>query len=142
METEVKYGKNILNYDLEYFYLKKSCDTRLQRHLVRFLNDQKVESTRNEIIRDILEEMIDDVDDIEEDKQGMFNGNRLLEILRCGAMSNLDEYISLAQTHLDTHPKEANKIINEIKKIRMDHISHLSEMTDVETLNLAIDSKN
>ena len=94
---------------------------------MRFLNDQEVESTRNEIIRDILEEIIDDIDDIEEDKLGIFNGNRLLEILRTNAMNKLEEYLLLAQTHLETHPNEANKIIKEIKKMQMDSASHLSQ---------------
>jgi len=117
IETETRYGKKLSDFDLEYFYLKKSCDVRFQRLLIQCLNKQQPESSKRELVGEILDEMIDDIDDLEEDKLLMCNGNRVLEDLRSGNVQDLKQFISLAKSYSNMYPKQSNKIVTEITKL-------------------------
>ncbi|OGI76330.1 hypothetical protein A3C57_00920 [Candidatus Nomurabacteria bacterium RIFCSPHIGHO2_02_FULL_33_12] len=92
IEASIRIGKKLAEYEIKFFYFKKSCDVRMQRHIIRFLNKHETSSSEPEIVRDILEEIEDDVDDIEEDKLTPFGGNRFLEILSSKDVEKLNEY--------------------------------------------------
>ncbi|UJR29668.1 hypothetical protein I4U23_017216 [Adineta vaga] len=123
IETEARYGKRFANYSIKEFYEKKSADLRMHRHMIRYLNGEKAESTETEIIQDILEDIYDDIKDLEEDKKDIYNGNRILDILRDENTEKLNEYILFAQDHSTEHPTWPNKIINGIKKILDNHVT-------------------
>ena len=92
IEASIRIGKKLAEYEIKFFYFKKSCDVRMQRHIIRFLNKHETSSSEPEIVRDILEEIEDNVDDIEEDKLTPFGGNRFLEILSSKDVEKLNEY--------------------------------------------------
>lgn len=110
IEASGRVGKKLSDYDLREFYFKKSCDVRIQRHLIRYLNQESPISSESEILRDTLEEIEDDVDDIEEDKSTPFNGNRLLEIMDSKDLSKLNEYFDLLNSLESLEPYLVKRI--------------------------------
>ncbi|CAF1503300.1 unnamed protein product [Adineta ricciae] len=117
IETSARHGKSFADYDLKYFYHKKSADVRMHRHFIRYLNGEKPESTEHEVIQDILEDIYDDFEDLEEDKNAMFNGNRLLSVIREHDVKKLKEYILFTEPYLVSHPEIAMKVIDGIKNL-------------------------
>jgi hypothetical protein len=112
IESSIRQGKELSSYDLRSFYFKKSCDMRLQRHIVRYLNKQPPMSSEEEITRDILEEIEDDLDDIEEDRAMPFNGNRYVEVLDSKDETKLSEYFTFVQSQKDA-PKDLVQRVSE-----------------------------
>ncbi len=92
IEIKMRKGKKLAEYPIGFFYYKKSCDVRMQRHIIRYLNNEPVKSDLTEINRDIAEEIEDDSDDLLEDVETPFNGNRLLEIKQTGDITKEKEY--------------------------------------------------
>lgn len=119
IEASTRTGKKLADYEIKFFYFKKSCDVRMQRHIIRYLNQQPATSSNTEITKDILEEIEDDVDDIQEDKSTPFTGNRLLEILNSKDVAKLKEYNTLINSFPDAPPDLVQKIIGEISKLRV-----------------------
>lgn len=115
IETSIRNGKKLAEYDIKQFYFKKSCDVRLQRHLIRWLIQQKPTSSEEEITKDILEEIEDDVDDIEEDKLTPLNGNRFLEVIS-GENNRVKEYIIFVDSQ-DSFKDLKQRIINKIRDL-------------------------
>lgn len=116
IEASTREGKKLSDLKIGYFYLKKSCDVRLQRHILRYLNKQQIVSTEDEIIRDMLEEIEDDIDDIEEDRQSLFNGNRFLEALNSNDALTLEEYRTFINSFKDTEFDLTRRIVCKIEK--------------------------
>lgn len=114
MEAATRTGKKLLEYDIKFFYFKKSCDVRLQRHLIRYINNEAPVSSEEEITKDILEEMEDDLDDIEEDKQTLFSGNRFLEALSSQDMDMVGEYVAFVKSLENAHQTLAARILQKI----------------------------
>ncbi len=118
IEASTRTGKKLTDYEIGFFYFKKSCDVRMQRHIMRYLNKQPASSSRIEITRDILEEIEDDVDDLEEDKSTPFNGNRLLEILKSKYTAKLDEYTTFINSLPNAPQDLVQRIIEKINKLK------------------------
>jgi hypothetical protein len=116
IEASIRDGKRLADYDIALFYLKKSCDVRLQRHLIRYLIHHSPESSSEEIVTDQLEEIEDDVDDIEEDKATPFNGNRLLEILLSGDTYKLNEYFAFINSQSSAPEELTKRVVAKIKE--------------------------
>lgn len=112
IEASTRAGKKLADYEIKFFYFKKSCDVRMQRHILRYLNQQSATSSSPEITRDTLEEIEDDVDDIQEDRSTPFSGNRLLEILNSGDITKLQEYNTFINSLPDA-PTDLVKRIND-----------------------------
>lgn len=112
IEASIRIGKRLAEYEIRFFYFKKSCDVRMQRHVIRYLNKQPASSSEPEIIRDILEEIEDDVDDIAEDKLTPFGGNRFLEILSSKNVEKLKEYA----TFIDSLPNAPQDLVQRIRE--------------------------
>ena len=117
IEMSTREGKKLSEYEIKLFYFKKSCDVRMQRHIIRYLNQQPDVSSEDEIIRDILEEIEDDVDDIEEDRATPFNGNRFLEILNSQDGTRVQEYIIFINSQYNAPPDLAQRIIGKINNV-------------------------
>ena len=117
IEASTRQGKKLADYEIRYFYLKKSCDVRIQRHIIRYLNQEPTSSSPEEITRDLLEEIEDDIDDIEEDTATPFNGNRFLELLNSGDISRIQEYLTFINS-LDNAPIDlVRRIRDKINKL-------------------------
>src|SRR3989344_498943 len=112
IEASIRIGKKLAEYGIRFFYFKKSCDVRMQRHIIRYLNKQQISSSESEIIRDILEEIEDDLDDIEEDKLTPFGGNRFLEILNSINVEKLSEY----DTFINSLPNAPQDLVQRIRE--------------------------
>ncbi|SRR5258708_6921155 len=110
VEVSTRQGKKLTEYDIKDFYFLKSCDVRMQRHLIRLLNKKPPVSSPEEIDRDILEEIEDDIDDISEDRLTPLNGNRFLEALDLNDKAKVEEYIILINS-LQNVPEEAVQIV-------------------------------
>ncbi len=121
IEASVRKDKKLVDYKIDFFYFKKSCDVRMQRHLIRFLNHLPAVSSADEVAKDIAEEIEDDVDDIEEDKLTPLNGNRFSETLNSKDLSKLQEYASfissLQNISESLRKKITDKVNEEISKI-------------------------
>lgn len=117
IEAGIRTGKKLADYEIRFFYFKKSCDVRMQRHIIRYITGQPALSSEPEIIRDILEEIEDDVDDIKEDKSTPFNGNRLLEILSSGNIEKLNEYGTFISSLPGTPQDLVQRIMEKIDKL-------------------------
>ncbi len=118
IEQSTRTGKKLSDYDIKLFYFKKSCDVRMQRHLLRFLNKSKPESSEEEVTRDMLEEIEDDMDDIEEDKLTPLNGNRLLEILNSKNIQKLDEYSTFVNSLQNVPEALVQKIKAQVNNLK------------------------
>lgn len=118
IESSTRESKKLSDFKIRYFYLKKSCDVRLQRHILRYLNKQLIVSTEDEIIRDMLEEIEDDIDDIEEDSQSLFNGNRFLEALNSNDALTLEEYKTFINSFKDAESDLTRRIMRKIEKAK------------------------
>lgn len=94
IEQDMRKGKTVDSFKIEEFYYFKSCDVRLQRNLARFVQNGAVcNSTAEEIDFDILGEILDDLDDLVEDEaEGVYNGNRFLCSLRKEGSKAIEEY--------------------------------------------------
>ena len=112
IEASIRTGKKLAEYEIKFFYFKKSCDVRMQRHIIRYLNNEDASSSESEIARDILEEIEDDVDDIEEDKLTPFGGNRFLEILNSINVEKLSEY----DTFINSLPNAPQDLVQRIRE--------------------------
>jgi len=117
IEANTRTGKQLAEYEISFFYFKKSCDVRMQRHIIRYLNQQSPTSSRAEIARDIVEEIEDDIDDIEEDKLTPFNGNRLLEILNSGNKTKLEEYATFMRSFGNIPQDLTQRVIEKLNKL-------------------------
>lgn len=113
VEASTRKGKKLADRELENFYFLKSCDVRMQRHLVRYLNNDIPDSSEPEIKKDILEEIEDDVDDLEEDKNTPFNGNRLLEILKSKNIPKLEEYI----IYINSSQNPSSELVRKVQEL-------------------------
>lgn len=114
IEFSTRRGKRLLDYDIRLFYFKKSCDVRLQRHLIRYLNQQPPLSSEAEVVRDVLEEIEDDLDDIEEDRSTPFNGNRFLEALNSKDKLNIEDYVTFVNSLTDVPKDLVQRILKKI----------------------------
>ena len=112
IEASIRIGRKLAEYEIRFFYFKKSCDVRMQRHIIRYLNKQQISSSESEIIRDILEEIEDDLDDIEEDKLTPFGGNRFMEILNSKNVEKLNEY----DTFINSLPNAPQNLVQGIRE--------------------------
>ncbi len=88
-------------------------------HITRFLNKQPVSSSDSEIIRDILEEVEDDVDDIEEDKLTPFGGNRFLEILNSKNAEKFGEYVAFIDSLPNAPQDLVHRIMGKLSKFKV-----------------------
>jgi hypothetical protein len=112
-EFSLRKGKNLLNYNLEYFYFYKSCDVKLMRRLIYEQCGLKRKLGPLSAWRyfDLVTEVNDDVTDVFEDLD-FVNGNLvLLSILKDGK----DATIAKFSTFLDNILEQA-LLSNEINK--------------------------
>ena len=119
IEAGIRIGKKLAECEIRFFYFKKSCDVRMQRHIIRYLNTQPALSSEPEIIRDILEEIEDDVDDIAEDKLTPFGGNRFLEILDSKDVEKLDEYTTFVNSLPNAPQDLVQRILDKMSKFKV-----------------------
>ena len=119
IEASIRVGKKLAEYEIRFFYFKKSCDVRMQRHIIRYLNKQPASSSDSEIVRDILEEIEDDLDDTEEDKLTPFGGNRLLEILNSKNVEKLNEYVTFINSLPDSPQDLVQRILDKMSKFKV-----------------------
>lgn len=119
IEANIRIGKKLAEYEIRFFYFKKSCDVRMQRHIIRYLNTQQALSSEPEIIRDVLEEIEDDVDDIAEDRLTPFDGNRFLEILNSKNIEKLNEYDAFINSLPNAPQDLVQRILDKISKFKV-----------------------
>ncbi len=119
IEASARAGKSLAEYAIDFFYLKKSCDVRMQRSIIRHINQQSQASSRAEIARDVLEEIEDDIDDLEEDESTLFSGNRLMEILNSKDTEKFREYSTFIASFTDA-PQDLIQRIN-MKLSKLDY---------------------
>jgi hypothetical protein len=123
IERGLRDGIKISDYQIHYFYLKKSCDVCLQREIGKFLLTGAVElSSEEERAFDILGEILDDIDDLEEDNVvNVYNGNRFLEAWKQSSEKTKNEYYIFIFAIKDKYPnnkkiqESADKIIELLK---------------------------
>src|SRR3989344_4255596 len=119
IEASIRIGRKLAEYEIRFFYFKKSCDVRMQRHIIRYLNTQPALSSEPEIIRDILEEIEDDVDDIAEDELTPFGGNRFLEILNSKNIEKFDEYTTFINSLPNAPQDLVQRILDKMSKFKL-----------------------
>ena len=119
IEASIRIGRKLAEYEIRFFYFKKSCDVRMQRHIIRYLNTQPALSSEPEIIRDILEEIEDDVDDIAEDELTPFGGNRFLEILNSKNIEKFDEYTTFINSLPNAPQDLVQRILDKMSKFKV-----------------------
>lgn len=120
---------------MEDFYITKSCDVRLIRHLIYNKSPELKATWKENAWRfyDIITEINDDISDVEEDVNTL-NGNRyLISILRKGIDKTYREY----HKYLDDITKEAQKYFE--KKLEKGSHKQLAAWTldrSLQTLKL------
>jgi hypothetical protein len=137
-ELSLRQNKDLLQFNLEYFYFYKSCDVKLLRRLIfEKCNLKNGGSLSDWRYYDLITEVNDDVEDIFEDLH-FINGNRvLMQLMRDGKSKTkniIDTFMDLiAAKAINQCSKGRNHAFkNEIMEVTLQRVAETKALLDYQ----------